>query len=359
MSNVKFNNKFKPFKEALDTRVQAYFESRHISEKGNWHLFSKTAVLIPLAILTYLAIIIFHPAIWITVLMVISLGFILASIGFNVMHDGAHGSYSNSKTLNEIMALTLNVMGGSDYMWKVKHNIVHHTYTNIAGEDEDIGKHPLFRFSPEQKRYRYHRFQHIYGPVLYLFSSLSWILFNDYQKYFNRRIETTKIPPMKWWDKIIFWGSKVLNLGIFVVVPSFVFGFFPTLIGLLILHGTFGLILSFVFQMAHCVEDTRFPAPDPSSHKIENEWALHQVATTANFAMKSKLVSWYVGGLNFQIEHHLFPRVSHVHYPALSPIVQQTCREFNVPYITYPTFGKAVLSHLRHLRNMGRETDGD
>lgn len=355
MSKVKFNNKVKPFKQALDARVREYFQNNQISQKGNWHLFTKSIVLLPLATITYLAIILFHPVTWVAILLCALLGLILASIGFNMMHDGAHGSYSNNKTLNEIMALTLNMMGGSDYMWKVKHNIVHHTYTNITGEDEDIDKLPVLRFSPEQQHHWYHRYQHIYGPVLYMFSSLSWILFNDYEKYFSRKIEKTKIPPMKWHEKVIFWGSKVVNISIFLVIPAFVFGFWPAVIGLLIMHGTMGLALSFVFQMAHCVEDTRFPMPDPASNKIENEWALHQVATTANFAMKSRTAGWLLGGLNYQIEHHLYPRIAHVHYRAISPLVQQTCKEFDVPYITYPTFTKAVFSHLRHLRNMGRK----
>lgn len=357
MSNIKFNNKVKPFKEALDAKVKAYFQSNKISRKGNSHLFVKSAVLIPAAVIIYLTLIIFHPVVWIAIILCVLLGLGLAFIGFNVMHDGAHGCYSDNKTINEIMGLTLNVMGGSDYLWKVKHNIVHHTYTNITGEDEDIDKFPILRFSPEQKRYWYHRYQYIYAPVLYLFTSLSWILFNDYQKYFTRKIETTKIPPMKWHEKILFWGSKVLNIGIFLVIPALVFGWVPAVVGLLIMHGVFGLTLSFVFQMAHCVENTQFPMPNPNSHKIENEWALHQVATTANFAMKSKLASWLLGGLNFQIEHHLYPGISHVHYRALSPLVRQTCRDFDVPYIAYPTFLQAVFSHFRHLRNLGKATE--
>lgn len=355
MSDVKFNNKVKPFKVALDAKIHAYFQTQHISQKGNWHLFAKTAVLVPLGVIIYLTLILFHPVIWLAVLLCAALGLVLSFIGFNVMHDGAHSAYSNNKTINEIMGLTMNVMGGSDYMWKVKHNIVHHTYTNIAGEDEDIDQVPILRLSPEQKWRWYHHYQYIYAPVIYLFSSLSWVLFNDYQKYFTRKIEHTKIPPMKLKDKFIFWVSKVMNIGVFLVIPSFVYGFVPALIGLLIMHGVFGLTLSLVFQMAHCVEDTRFPVPDPSSNKIEEEWAVHQVATTANFAMRSRLASWLLGGLNFQIEHHLFPRVSHVHYRAISPLVKETCREFNLPYVAYPTFAKAVASHLLHLRNMGEK----
>lgn len=357
MSSTKFNNKEKPFKEALDARVHAYFLQQQIAKTGNWHLFAKTAVLLPVAVGIYLSLMLFHPATWLALLLCVAMGLVLSLIGFNIMHDGAHGSYSGNKRVNELMGLTLNVVGGSDYLWKVKHNIVHHTYTNITGEDEDIDKFPILRLSPEQKRHWYHRYQYLYAPVLYMFTSLSWVLYNDYHKYFSRKIEATIIPRMKSKDKVVFWASKVLNMVVFLVIPALVFGLLPALIGLLIMHGVLGLTLSFVFQMAHCVEDTRFPMPHPGSGKIENEWALHQVATTANFAMKSRVAFWLLGGLNFQIEHHLFPRISHVHYRALSPLVASTCREFDVPYIHYPTFSRAVASHLRHLKNLGRKQE--
>lgn len=354
MKHVKFNNRVKPFKEALDARVNAYFENSGISEKGNRRLYIKTGVLLTAATLTYGVIIFLQPALVPFILLWALMGLLLACIGFNIMHDAAHGSYSNNKWLNDVMAHTLDIMGGSSFIWKVKHNVIHHTYTNITGEDDDIAKHPIFRFSPEQERHWFHRYQHIYAPFVYLLASLSWILLSDYKKILTRRIEATDLKRMNFWENLIFWTSKLANVAIFLVVPWLAFGFVPALIGFLVMHATLSIVLSFVFQMAHCVEDTRFPAPDPASHKIENEWALHQVATTANFAMKSKIISWLVGGLNFQIEHHLFPRISHVHYSALSPLVQQTCLEFNVPYVAYPTFGKAVISHLQHMRNMGR-----
>lgn len=354
MNNVKFNNKSKPFKEELDRKVSDYFSGRHISQKGNSQLYIKTAVLLPLAIGIYLVLVLLQPPVILSLFLCFFLGAVMACIGFNIMHDAAHGSYSNNKKMNDIMSLTLNMMGGSDFMWKIKHNIIHHTYTNIAGEDEDIAKHPLFRFSPEQKRFWFHRYQHIYAPFLYMFSSLSWTLFNDYQKYFQKRIESTPIRRMKLMENIIFWSTKVLYLAIFLLIPILVFGFLPAVTGFLVMHATLGLFLSFVFQMAHCVEDTRFPVPDPQSHKIENEWAIHQVVTTANFAMKSRTITWLLGGLNFQIEHHLFPRISHVHYKSISLLVQQTCKEFDIPYIAYPSFGKAVHSHFRHLWKMGR-----
>ncbi|MCL6523625.1 MAG: acyl-CoA desaturase [Thermoflavifilum sp.] len=353
MSQVKFRNNPRPFKQTLDARVKQYFDTHHLSEKGNRQLYIKSAVLLPLTTALYLTIILLQPAVWISIVLCVLLGFVLAFIGFNIMHDAAHGSYSSSKALNEIMSLTLNLMGGNAYIWKVKHNIVHHTYTNIAGEDEDIHV-PILRLSPDQPRRAYHRYQHIYAPLLYMFTSLIWVLFNDYYKYFSRKVESTPIPPMSISQKILFWGSKLLNLSLFLFIPAWIFGWIPAVVGLLIMHASMGITLALVFQMAHCVEDTQFPMPNPSSHKIENEWALHEAATTANFGIHSRVLTWLLGGLNFQIEHHLFPRISHVHYPAISPIVRQVCREFSVPYVAYPSFAKAVRSHLYHLKQLGQ-----
>jgi linoleoyl-CoA desaturase len=354
MSTIKFNNRFRPFKETLDAKVKAYFEADHISEKGNRKLYLKTVFIIILTVLTYTTLIVIHPLLFAAIFLWILLGLLFAAVGFNIMHDAAHGSYSSHKAVNKMLSYTLDLFGGSSYIWKIKHNIVHHTYTNIAGEDDDIAKYPLFRFSPQQKRLWFHRFQYIYCSVLYLFTSLLWIVYSDYQKLITKHIENTPITRMRLSDKIVFWGFKVLSITLFFIIPGFVLGWIPALVGFLVMHGVLGITLSYVFQMAHCVEDAQFPAPDPLSNKIENEWALHQVATTANFAMNSKFISWFMGGLNFQIEHHLFPKISHVHYKALSPLVQQTCLEFNVSYHTYPTFGKAIISHLRHLRNLGR-----
>ena len=155
-------------------------------------------------------------------------------------------------------------------------------------------------------------------------------------------------------DHIVFWCFKLVHAFVFVGLPIYLLGFKVWLIGFLIFSSVAGFFLSIVFQLAHTVEHTSFPVPNQESGKMEDEWAIHQIKTTANFATKNKLVSWLVGGLNFQIEHHLFPKISHIHYPALSKIVKQTCQEYGVVYIEYPKVRLAVASHVAFLRQMGR-----
>jgi linoleoyl-CoA desaturase len=277
----------------------------------------------------------------------------VAGIGFNIMHDGAHGSFSKYKWVNNMAAFSLNVLGGSSFMWNVKHNVIHHAYTNVDGVDDDIDIQPWMRMSSTQPRLAMHRYQHVYFWFLYSLLYILWIFVLDYQKYFKRRVGNMPIKKMTLADHLIFWSFKLFYLFVFVAVPIYVTGFMAWLIGFLTFTLVAGFVLSIVFQLAHTVEHTHFPMPGEGG-KLEDEWAIHQLKTTANFAPKNKFISWLVGGLNFQIEHHLFPKVSHVHYANLRRIIKQACAEYGIPYIEYPRMSQAVVSHVSFLKQMGR-----
>ena len=270
------------------------------------------------------------------------------------MHDGAHGSFSRYKWLNDLAALSVNFLGANNFMWKSKHNVIHHAYTNVDGVDDDIDIQPWLRMSSTQPRLAMHKYQHIYFWFLYSLLYILWVFVLDYQKYFKRRIGEMPLKNMSLSDHLIFWSFKVFNLVIFVVIPIFQLGFLPWLIGFLIFMLVAGFVLSIVFQLAHTVEHTHFPVPQEDTGKMEDEWAIHQLKTTANFAPRNKFISWLVGGLNFQIEHHLFPKISHVHYAQLRRIIKQACEEYGVPYIEYPKMRHAVGSHVSFLKQMGR-----
>jgi linoleoyl-CoA desaturase len=139
-----------------------------------------------------------------------------------------------------------------------------------------------------------------------------------------------------------------------MALPIIMLGWIPWLLGFLTVVLVAGFILSIVFQLAHTVEHTEFPSAIMPSNKMPDEWAIHQIKTTANFATRSKLVCWLIGGLNFQIEHHLFPKISHIHYPAISRIIRQLCNEYGLSYIEYPYMLQAVVSHVTYLRKMGK-----
>jgi len=354
MQKVSFNNKNSIFFNALKEKVDGYFKANNISQTGNYKLYIKTIILLLTAAGLYTMLVFFTPPIWISIILCALLGINLAAIGFNVMHDGAHGSFSKKSWVNELMGYSLNAMGGSVYLWKFKHNVNHHSFTNIEGMDDDIDIKPWIRVHNDQKKYWYHRFQHIYWVGLYGLTYLLWIFVQDFKKYFTGKIGDTKFRKMDVKEHFIFWISKLLYIGAFIVLPIFTVGFLKMLIGYLIISFICGFVIAVVFQLAHIVEDASFSTPETKNHKIENEWAVHQIQTTANFATKNKIVSWFTGGLNFQVEHHLFPRISHIHYPKIAELVRETCLQFGVTYLEFPTVYAAVRSHVVHLKAVGR-----
>ncbi len=355
MPKVTFTNNSPLFFQSVKNAVDNYFTENRIKKTGNWKLFLKPIILFPMAIALYLILLFANYSTIVGVLLSILFSLVLVSIAFNVMHDACHGSFSSRKWVNEIMGLTMNALGSDAFLWKIKHNIIHHTYTNVDGVDDDMSKSPVLRMCPQQKWLPVHRYQVFYMVILYSLSTIFWLLIFDFQRYFNKKLYTTPITKIEPKEHIIFWVGKTCYILFYAVIPIIILGWLPWLLGFLILHVTMGFTLTIVFQLAHIVEKTEFEQAGEEPKLIGNDWAIHQVLTTADFAPKNKIVSWFVGGLNFQIEHHLFPRVSHVHYPAISKIVEEECRKFNLPYNYYTTTTKAIISHFRLMTQLGKK----
>jgi linoleoyl-CoA desaturase len=354
MSTPKFIQGKGNFHSDLKKRVNDYFNQKNKLPTGTTALLLKGILFFTCYFFLYIHLVFIQPAIWLAIPECILLGGFTAAIGFNVMHDGAHGSFSQYKIVNKLAGFSLNLLGGSAIMWNMKHNIIHHTYTNIDGVDDDIVGGPLLRFSSTQRKTKLHKFQHYYFWFLYTFLHLMWIFVSDYRKYFSRKIGDIELRKMTTQEHISFWAAKVGYLFMIVVLPIYLLGFTKWALGFLLVTMITGFVISIVFQLAHTVEHTHFPMPSEDTGKIENEWAIHQINTTANFATDNRLISWLVGGLNFQIEHHLFPRISHVHYPAISKIIKQTCQEYGIEYIEYPKMRHAIASHVNYLKKLGQ-----
>jgi linoleoyl-CoA desaturase len=338
----------------LKKRVNDYFENRNVNPTGNYKLYLKAAIFLLSYLGLYIHLVFFTPMVWIAVPECVLLGLLTAFIGFNVMHDGAHGSFSKHAWVNRLAALSLDFLGASSFMWNVKHNVVHHAYTNIDGVDDDINAKPFLRLCETQKRFRIHRYQHLYFWALYSLLYCFWIYFTDYKKYFSRKVGVVALQKLQLKDHISFWGFKALYPFVFILLPIYFCGVIPWLVGYAILAAVAGFTLSMVFQLAHTVEETTFPVAIQPANRVEDEWALSQLKSTANFATRNPFITWCLGGLNFQIEHHLFPKISHVHYPAIGRIIRQTCQELGVPYIEHRRMYLAVASHVSYLRRMGK-----
>jgi linoleoyl-CoA desaturase len=356
MVKVTFNNSNNQFFQSLKKSVDAYFRENGLKKTGNWRLYTKTLVLVPVAFGTYIALLAFSMPVLVSLVLCGILGLSLASIGFNIMHDACHGSYSTRKWVNNLLGLSLNVIGGNAFFWKQKHNILHHTYTNIEGADDDIAQSKILRQSPTQPWIPIHRYQHIYLTLAYALTLFMWVGVRDFKKYFTKKIHNTQLQPMDAKEHITFWASKVLYLVFYILIPILCVGPLAWLIGFVTMGIITGIVISYVFQLAHAVEGPEFDSVGMDHKMIETEWAVHQIKTTANFAPHNKIISWLVGGLNFQVEHHLFPRISHIHYPALSRIVKQHCTQFQLPYHCFPNMRMAIVSHVRTMKKLGQKS---
>ncbi len=361
MSGIKGKVKFinadgSEFFAVLRSRVENYFSQNGISKNANAAMVFKTIFMLTLFFVPYLLMLsnLFTP--WIDVALFLFMGIGVSGIGLSVMHDANHGSYSASPAINSFLSYTMELVGGSGYNWRIKHNILHHTYTNINGMDDDLNAGIIVRFSPEQKKLKLHRYQHIYSWFLYGMLTLLWVTASDFMgliKYTRRGLNKGGLPiPVQF---LKLFALKVVYFGYIFALPLLLtdIAWWQLLIGFVGMHFIAGLILSSIFLCAHIVEEADYPVPDVDG-TIKNEWAIHQLFTTANFARANKFLTWFIGGLNYQVEHHLFPKVCHVHYPKLSLIVQQTAREFKLPYHAYPTFTSALISHHRVLKRLGR-----
>jgi linoleoyl-CoA desaturase len=329
------------FYNDLRRRVNSYFEETNQPQTGNWKLFTKALILITLHIIFYSLLVFFKLNGWVGLLFCVLLGLTTTGIGFNIMLLTPH-------------EFTLNIIGGNDYLWRFKHNVLHHSFTNIDGMDDDIQIGPMMRMCETQEHRWFHRFQSFYFVVLYSLLYITWMFFFDYKKYFTKEVNGHEFPKMKLWDHVSFWAGKAISHFLFLILPIIMVGAVDFLIGFLVFMFVTGFIISIIFQLAHTVEHAEFPIPT-DTNKIENEWAIHQIQTTANFATRSPIWTWFCGGLNFQIEHHLFPSMSHIHYPKISKIVKETCAEHGVFYNEFPRFRTAVASHWKFLNELGKK----
>jgi len=356
---ITFGTSYKDFVATLNKRVANYFKTNNISKQANNEMKIKTVVMFGLYLIPYFLIVtstVINIGLLIGLVLVMGLG--LAGIGLSVMHDANHGAYSKKPWVNTLVGYSLNLVGASVFNWKIQHNVLHHSYTNVHEEDEDISPRGVLRLSPHSKWKWIHRYQFIYAWFLYGLMTIVWMIVKDfmrivrYQKNGLSKKHMTNINT-EW---VILIATKVFYAGYIFVIPLLVtsLAWWQILIGFFMMHYLAGFILAIIFQPAHVIEGTSYPVLD-QDRSLENNWAVHQLLTTTNFGNGSRWFSWYVGGLNFQIEHHLFPNICHVHYRKIASIVKETTHEFGLPYKNVKTFVGALRGHARLLKQLGRQ----
>ncbi len=351
------------FHESVVTKVRSYFEVNHISPYANTAMWVKSAVMLLIYFVPYMLMVTGVGAGngWIFFGFWFLMGLGMVGIGTSVMHDAQHGTYSPNKKVNSFIGHILEVIGGYAVTWRIQHNVLHHTYTNVAGLDEDIESMALLRLSPRQPRNWYHRYQHLYAWFFYMIMTLFWMTAKDYLQVVRYKQHDLLIKQRVTLRQALVRITlyKLFYYSYIMFLPILFSGkpWYYVLFGFLIMHCTAGLILSCIFQPAHIMESSGFAMPDNSADKnlMEDSWAVHEVINTTDFSPKSRIVNWFIGGLNYQIEHHLFTGICHVHYRKLAPIVQEETRTFGIPYHVQPTFFKALALHYGMLKKLGRE----
>ena len=353
---VSSDEKQKLFVKELKESVRSYFKDHQLSVKANFWYYIKAFIMIGIYIGAYVLILVLNLNPWWAFVLAIAMGIGEAGIGMAVMHDGAHGTISSKNWVNELFASTITILGSNSTNWKIQHNILHHRFTNIYGFDPDIYTKAVIRLSKHAPLKRYHRFQYVYAFFLYglmTFAKLigdfkQLVIFNS-----NGLLETQKKIYSREMSKLMV--VKIIYLFMIIGLPIILtsYSWWQVLIGFTVMHLVAGMIMSTIFQMAHVVEGLVQPLPE-TEMVIQKEWMVHQMSVTSNFAPKSRFLFWYAGGLNYQIEHHLFQYINHTHYPAISRIVQEKCKKYGISYHVNDSFLSALKSHIRQLKVLGK-----
>lgn len=350
------------FIETLNSRVKSYFVTHHISPYANAGMWVKTITMLLLYFVPYLLMVVGLGAEnrWIFMGLWFIMSWGMSGIGTAVMHDANHGTYSPNKKMNRFIGHILEIIGGYTVTWKIQHNVLHHTYTNIAGLDDDIDSIILLRFSPRQKWHWFHRYQYLYAWFFYMVMTLFWMTAKDYLQVVRYKqhdlLVKQKVSLKQALLRITVY--KLVYYAYILVLPILFSGqpWYWVLAGFLLMHFSAGLFLSSVFQPSHVMETSVYSLPvgTEGNRQMEDSWAIHELANTTDFAPRSRFLSWFIGGLNYQIEHHLFTGICHVHYKRIAPIVQRTAADFGLPYHMQPTFFHALAAHANMLKVLGK-----
>jgi linoleoyl-CoA desaturase len=342
------------FIRATRADVAAYLAHRPTRIGALARLYVKAGVAIGLVFGAWAVLLVGAPRPLLAVPLVLLLGAGMFLTALCVQHDANHGAFFGRRRYDHLAGWVSDVvLGFSSYAWRIRHNVAHHTYTNVDGHDMDITQVPLLRLVPGQRRRPWHRLQYLYIWPLYALMALRLQTYGDVVVFVRRRIGPTPVHLPRAWDLAGLIAGKAIFVAWAIALPMLVYPWWEVLAVYIILLLGLSLSMVVVFQLAHCVEDAAHPTADELRAE-RPEWAVHELETTVNFCPGNRLLTWAVGGLNFQIEHHLFPRLPHTHYPAIAQIVRRNAARFGLPYTCQPSLYAALRSHVRHVRELSR-----
>ncbi len=336
----------------LQQRVEAYFTHNKCRKTGNNWLYIKSFFFLTSYILAYGFILMVHSD---TMGWGVNIAFCYALMGFltvplilNIGHEAVHNTFSTHSRLNKMLTWIFNLVGADAAIWHYRHIHAHHAFTNVVGYDHDIGQSHLARLAPDAVYFKVHRWQHFYMPFMYLIYTLNWLIYRDFKDYY----QLFKISKPNWrgWTRLIL--SKIFYFSYILILPLYLFWDNRSLVigSFLLMQAVMSVTTFLILVSTHLGEEAVFPMPN-SENDFSHTWAAHQLLTTTDFAPNSWLVTQLFGGFNLHVVHHLFPHISHIHYPALTQLVRETAQEFGLTYNQFPSFGQTIVSHFKLLKN--------
>jgi linoleoyl-CoA desaturase len=352
VQQVKFNNRYnKEFVVELKSRIDDYFKSNNISPYANTKMWVKIAFWLISWAATYLIIITGNFSGIQLFLLALAHGFTHLFIAFNISHDANHNAISRNRKVNRLLSYSLDLIGVNSFLWRKLHNDDHHGYVNIHGVDTSIEGYGVIRFSPKDPLKPFHRFQHIYALFLYGISTVNYVISKDFLFLYKLQKKGFSVPAKEWALLFIF---KAFYYGYVFVLPVIILGipFWKIFLVFLVVHFFVGVTLALVFQSGHLTEEAHFPEVEEG--KVDDNWVVHVIRTTSDFGARKPWLSWFFGGINIHVIHHIFPHICHTHYDALAPILRKTAEEYGYVYRDRNSFLKAIASHFKFLRLYGQ-----
>lgn len=350
--SVRFNrHKKSDFLTDLKKRLETHFSEAHSTQYANGAMYFKIAFWMIAWVATY-SLMMYNFSGWATFLFALLHGFTHLFIAFNISHDANHGAISKNEKVNKFLSYTLDLIGVNSYLWNYSHNVAHHSYVNLEGVDTSIQGYGIIRFSSESPWKPIFRYQHIYAVIIYALATLNYVTIKDFSIFLHMQRYYKQKPPVSEWIKMFLF--KAFYYTYVFVIPIV---FLPYSLGMILLtfviaHAFVGFMLALTFQTGHLVEETSFPEIDADGN-VDKNWAIHIVETTGDYAYNNPIINWMFGGINIHVIHHLLPRICHIHYTEVAPIVEETAKEYGLNYRKIPTFSEAVASHFRLLKELG------
>ena len=355
---IKYKQNYHPeFYKELKRRVDKAFNDKGISIKGNSIMKFKVMMLVVGYLITYTIIILADLNDISNLFLVIILGVLAALIGLNISHDAVHNAIFKRKWINYLFSFTFNFfLGANEYVWRITHNMVHHQFPNVPEMDPDISQTKLLRMSPVDKLKWFHKYQHFYFPIVYLLFGFYLVFIKDFRVIFGMNRLGNKrrmVHPLK--EYIILFVTKIIYIGYMIVIPSMVFPFWKVIIAFILMQVILAIIFTIVTAPAHVATSNKYFTPN-SKGIIEENWAVVQLETTTDFSRNSWIANNFFGGGNYQVVHHLFPGICHIHLPWISQIVDKTTLEYGLEY-NHTSLISVLHHHVKMLRAFGQKED--